>query len=363
MIQGMNNQMMMGGGSFAFGFGFQSAASQIQQAPMQQIQQLQGMMKSAFQSFFQAAGQFAQMTRGGFGQSPAASPGFVQAPGQEIMSPSNPMTRGGFAGGMGRMGGGFMAGGFIAVGGQQGQQGQQGRIGGAGMAQSIQQGEFQPAGGLKQEGNTVTTPGGYKIEALGKFKWKITTPEGNKTEISGDPHVSVNGKHAFDFKKNSSFVLGDGTKISVDTTPYGNGATVTKGIHIQSGNQRVSFDGLNTGKITNSGVKNDRYQFDAGKKDGDYFVLGRDGKSWFLDGKKKITGSKAQGAELVVGDQAKGGEINQAALGGAHEQGQLPRPPMFGGQQFGMQMMMQMMQQLMSQMQMFGGGMTMPGLH
>ncbi|MFH4325017.1 hypothetical protein WAJ71_20980, partial [Acinetobacter baumannii] len=33
---------------------------------------------------------------------------------------------------------------------------------------------YHPAGSLKTEGNTVITPGGYKIEMIGQYEWKIT---------------------------------------------------------------------------------------------------------------------------------------------------------------------------------------------
>lgn len=385
MIQGMNQAGAAGGAFFAFGF--QGATQQVQQAPMNQIQQLQSLFQTAFQSFFQAAGQMTQQAGNGFGQSGAAQPGFVPAPSNQTMMPQNPLACNPNFGHAqqpslnqaNQMGGaGFMFGGFIPFGGGQ-----------------VGQSEIpRPSGGLEQLGpNKFKTHGGYTIEATGKRnEWTITSPDGkNETKIWGDPHVDVNGKRAFDFKKPSSFVLPDGTKISVDVTPpRKNGYTVTKNIHIQSGSQRASINDIDQNKPTSTGVKNDRYQFDAQQKDGEYIVMGNDNSKWFFDGKNQITGSSDAGAKFKTGEAAGGNDISQAARAGAREVGQpgigipgmptnpgfptqptfpsLPqvpgqpaqpgqpgqpsinRPPVFGGQMMMMQMMMQMMQMMMKMM-------------
>src|SRR5262249_36342838 len=59
----------------------------------------------------------------------------------------------------------------------------------------------------------IHTPGGYTIEADGNTAWKITGPDGKCTTVSGDPHVSESDGGKWDFKRDSSFVLPDGTKI------------------------------------------------------------------------------------------------------------------------------------------------------
>jgi hypothetical protein len=48
-----------------------------------------------------------------------------------------------------------------------------------------------PGGGLKvdQESGVITTPGGYKIEQVGQYEWKISGQDGKWTRIWGDPHV------------------------------------------------------------------------------------------------------------------------------------------------------------------------------
>src|SRR3546814_15880083 len=43
---------------------------------------------------------------------------------------------------------------------------------------------------------------------------------GESYRIWGDPHVEIDGKHAFDFWGNTTFVLDDGTRVSIATTPW-----------------------------------------------------------------------------------------------------------------------------------------------
>ncbi len=61
---------------------------------------------------------------------------------------------------------------------------------------------------------------------------------GESYRIWGDPHVEIDGKHAFDFWGNTTFVLDDGTRVSIATTPWDqghNGATVASQVVIVDG--------------------------------------------------------------------------------------------------------------------------------
>ena len=61
---------------------------------------------------------------------------------------------------------------------------------------------------------------------------------GESYRIWGDPHVEIDGKHAFDFWGNTTFVLDDGTRVSIATTPWdqgNNGATVASQVVIVDG--------------------------------------------------------------------------------------------------------------------------------
>ena len=354
----MSVNQIGGGGMAFFGAGyFQSATSQIQQAPMQQLHQLQSMLQSSFQSFFQGMGQFQQSAGAGFAQSPAAMPGFVRPPSAGMMQPMNPGAM---------AGGGFIAGGFIA-GGQIGGGHMGGHIGGMGTIGTPQ--PSQGKTGLIQTGKNppeYTTPGGFKIAAEGKdMAWTITTPEGKKTRIWGDPHVHEGDGGKWDFKKDMSFVLPDGTKIGVKTVPWGkNGeATVTGSIDIMNGNERATIGNIDKNKnLTDTGVKGDRWALDARTPDGDYAVMGGNGDDWFLNGKNEIVGGNMKTGEIFT--KASNGQntnISQHAMNAMREPGQLgmaQQPghgqigPRFGGQQFVMQMMQQMMHQMMQMMQM-----------
>lgn len=145
-----------------------------------------------------------------------------------------------------------------------------------------------PLGGLTAEGNTVTTAGGYEIEMLSKFEWKITGPDGNHTRIWGDPHVDEGDGGKWDFKRNSTFVLGDGTQIHCTTVPWGNkGMTVTGSLEIVSGNERVMVTDIDQGRgkvgdVTQDGYSRASHMFD------DVFVMGQESDDWALHGHEVI---------------------------------------------------------------------------
>jgi hypothetical protein len=163
-----------------------------------------------------------------------------------------------------------------------------------------------PQGSLQTRGNSVTTAGGYKIEMIGQHEWKITGPDGKSTRIWGDPHVDENDGGKWDFKRNSTFVLGDGTRINVTTVPFGNGATVTGSLEIISGNDRVMVSDIDKGKGKIGTVTQDGYQR-ANSFRGDVFVQGRETDDWSLTG-KEIVGSNNQGESFKLG-----GDINAVA--------------------------------------------------
>lgn len=50
---------------------------------------------------------------------------------------------------------------------------------------------------------------------------------GEDYRIWGDPHVAIDGKHAFDFYGDTTFLLEDGTKVTIETKPAHDDARVT----------------------------------------------------------------------------------------------------------------------------------------
>ena len=163
-----------------------------------------------------------------------------------------------------------------------------------------------PSGSLQTNGDVITTAGGYKIEATGKFEWKITGPDGKETRVWGDPHVAEGDGGKWDFKKNSTFVLGDGTRINVTTAPYGsNGMTVTQGLEIISGNDRVTVSGIDKGKGVVGQVTQDGYAH-SNSFSGDVFVMGRETDDWSYQG-KEIIGSNNGGDSFKLGNDLPAG--------------------------------------------------------
>jgi hypothetical protein len=76
------------------------------------------------------------------------------------------------------------------------------------------------------------------------MQWTLTNKKtGDKTDISGDPHVNENG-NKWDFKKDLSFQLDDGTRITVHTIPYGNGQTISSELDITKGSHGMKVTGL-----------------------------------------------------------------------------------------------------------------------
>lgn len=158
-------------------------------------------------------------------------------------------------------------------------------------------------------GDTITTPGGYKIQMTGQFGFKITGPDGKNTEIWGDPHVKAsNGGHDWQFKRDGEFCLPDGTRIAVNVKPYGNGATVTSSLEIFNQGSHISVGGIDKGKGVIGPVQNDGFdavvkldQKDMGSKNQrDYFDMGSGTNDWSNLG-REIVGSEDQGAKYKYG--------------------------------------------------------------
>lgn len=114
---------------------------------------------------------------------------------------------------------------------------------------------------------TVTTAGGYRVVPEGRTNWEIYAPgqkfsEKAHTRIWGDPHVTEKDGTRWDFTKSSDFVLPDGTRIHAKTSSD-TGQSVTVGLEIVNGMDRVSVSALNGGNPEVSDIKHDGYQWRA----------------------------------------------------------------------------------------------------
>jgi hypothetical protein len=167
---------------------------------------------------------------------------------------------------------------------------------------------WRPADKLKvdESSGKITTPGGYQIEQLGQFEWKISGPDGKSTRVWGDPHVDESDGGKFDFKKNTTFALPDGTQIHVTTKPWGNsGMTVTGQLDITCGADRVTVTDIDKGKgkVAPGGVQKDGYdkKVDFRNKNEDILYMGKESDDWSFNG-REVIGDNNGGESFKVGD-------------------------------------------------------------
>lgn len=171
-----------------------------------------------------------------------------------------------------------------------------------------------PRGNLKvdQDSGVITTPGGYKIEQVGQYEWKITGQDGKWTRFWGDPHIQESDRagesSAWDFKRDSSFVLPDGTRINVTTKPYNN-MTVTSQIEVINGNDRVMVTDVDKGKGKVGQVTHDGREHADDFCGKDVFVMGKETDDWYFHG-KEVLGSNNGGDSFKLG-QSRGNDPNQ----------------------------------------------------
>jgi len=81
----------------------------------------------------------------------------------------------------------------------------------------------------KSKGTASWENANYKITALESNSQLLVENKqtGETYRVWGDPHVDVDGKRSFDFKKDAVFKLDDGTEIHIKTVAYGRNQNVT----------------------------------------------------------------------------------------------------------------------------------------
>jgi hypothetical protein len=103
-----------------------------------------------------------------------------------------------------------------------------------------------------QGGQAVFENDNYRITAGDNNKVDIYNKKtGESYSIWGDPHVNVDGQHAFDFWGTTTFKLEDGTKVTIETTPWnaGNGMTLASKVAITNGDYGVEISGVDTNTV------------------------------------------------------------------------------------------------------------------
>jgi hypothetical protein len=178
-----------------------------------------------------------------------------------------------------------------------------------------------PAGWPK---GSVQTAGGYTIVPEGKdAAWSIFGPNqspGDKplSRIWGDPHVDEADGQRWDFTKSSNFRLPDGTLIDVKTTSE-TGQSVTQGLNIVNGSDRVSIDGINNNKPVTSQVSRDGFDYRSRliseNPNRDTFVLGGTGNT--KDGNDRVQWARERNGQI---EGVIGGTINNVDGKGSYGQ-------------------------------------------
>ena len=100
-----------------------------------------------------------------------------------------------------------------------------------------------------QNGQAVFENDDYKITCDDNNTVTITNKQtGAVYQASGDPHVSVNGQHVFDFWGTTTFNLDDGTKVTIQTTPYAANpnADLSSKVTITNGSYGVQITGVDS---------------------------------------------------------------------------------------------------------------------
>lgn len=121
---------------------------------------------------------------------------------------------------------------------------------------------------------------------------------GETTRIWGDPHVEIDGQHAFDFWGKTTFELENGTKITIGTEQVtGNpDAYVASQLTITKGDQAIVVDGISQNEIGDLSISqsNNGYALDAATGDGFILQENATGAGW----RSEWTGEVATQADL-----------------------------------------------------------------
>lgn len=106
--------------------------------------------------------------------------------------------------------------------------------------------------------NATTTMVGGKV-CFENDNYRITMGDDNRVHITnkntgetyeawGDPHMNIDGKHTFDFWGTTTLQLDDGTKVTIETTPWVKdpSMTLSSKVTITNGDYGVQISGIDT---------------------------------------------------------------------------------------------------------------------
>lgn len=137
----------------------------------------------------------------------------------------------------------------------------------------------------------IALDNGYKLQIHGKDEsFSIVDANGNQTKIWGDPHVSEGdrgGNKNWDFHKDATFILDDGTKISVKTKARGDSKMVfADQLTITKGNQAIQVTGIEANNPQIGQPNLNGAQLDADTNDGFVFNMGDQADDWLYNGEE-----------------------------------------------------------------------------
>jgi hypothetical protein len=100
-----------------------------------------------------------------------------------------------------------------------------------------------------QGGKAVFENDNYRIACDDNNEVFITNKNTGETYRAwGDPHMDIDGKHTFDFWGTTTLVLDDGTKVTIETTPWQNNPemTLSSKVTITNGDYGVQITGVDS---------------------------------------------------------------------------------------------------------------------
>jgi Domain of Unknown Function (DUF1521) len=163
------------------------------------------------------------------------------------------------------------------------------------------------------QGDAVYESDHYKITCNTRGEITILNKQSAETYfIWGDPHMDVDGVHSFDFKETSTLILADGTKVTIDTEPWGaNGATVASRVTVTKDNYGVQMDGVSLNnlqdEVTIAEFQNNGYWLDKAIADGTLFFENNFGTG-FLNLVQTSAGFSIDATTQALVDQAEASE-------------------------------------------------------
>ena len=123
-----------------------------------------------------------------------------------------------------------------------------------------------------------------KIDERNSEMTILNAKTGETTRIWGDPHVDIDGKHAFDFWGTTTFKLENGTKLTINTEQWnGNpNAYVASQVVITRGANSVVVDGISQNKLGDLSVSVGRQgrALDTTHRDGFMLYENATGGGW-----------------------------------------------------------------------------------